>query len=57
MSHRGDLIDVLMGAGGDPTERDNDSRSAHAIAVFYNQERVAKRFAEESPVSRFDHRK
>ena len=46
-----------MGAGADPTERDGEGRSAHAVAVFYGQESIAKQFAEESPASRFDHRK
>lgn len=46
-----------MAAGADPTERDGEGRSAHDVAVFYNHESIAKQFAEESPASRFSHRK
>jgi ankyrin repeat protein len=48
-SGRSDFIEALRAAGADPTARDNERRSAHAIAVFYKQESIAKQFDEESP--------
>ena len=45
-SGRSDLIESLVAAGGDVTARDNENRSANAIALFYNQEGIAKQFAE-----------
>lgn len=56
-SGREDFIESLMSAGADPTMRDGEGRSAYDVARFYNQERIAKRFAEESPASRFDYKK
>ena len=55
-SGRSDFIEALMGAGADPTIRDNENRTAHAIAAFYKQEGIAKQFADESPARRFDHK-
>jgi ankyrin repeat protein len=50
---RGDLIDLLISKGGDPTARDEQGRDAYSTAAFYNREAIMKRFDADSPASRF----
>lgn len=50
-SGRLDFIDLLLENGADPTALDENDRGAHAIAEFYNQDKVAARFSHDSPAA------